>query len=147
VGSDVNTHGHRQNETPEARTATVMISTRSQDTTRCSLEIEHRASRAAAVAVARARLQSRGPAQAKPAEADRAARPPPAGKAEAARLLVGPVQPVLAGICGDEAADATFPLCLSRPAATPGATSPSRWCSGGMVSAGRDRRLLFGGRA
>lgn len=81
AGIEAITHGHRQNDALDARTTIAVRSMRSQVATCDCCKSEHRPARPTGAA---------------------------AGDAEAA-LPVGRGQVARAGICGDEAADDTFP--------------------------------------
>lgn len=107
TGSDANNHGHTLNGTPEARTTTVMMSMRNQAPTRGCPELEHRATCPARVA--RSGLRTPGSARVETTEDSRAARLPLMGEGETASIPVARVRVAQAGICGNEAADDTFP--------------------------------------
>jgi hypothetical protein len=102
AGGEPNTHGHKHRGMPEARTTTVMRSMHSRAPTHGCPELGHRVPRSARG------LCAPGAGRVPPTEGSRAARPPltgEGGEAVPVARLLGP----LAGICGDEAADGTFP--------------------------------------
>lgn len=118
AGSAPTIHGAMPRGAPHARTSTVMTTARSHAPERCCPELEPPAERPSAVA--RGTEQAPRAARVKAAEGARGAGrralirastvPRLAGDGGAApTVLVAWSQPAAAGICGDEAADCTFP--------------------------------------
>ena len=103
AGSDANTHGHMQNGTPEVRTTTVMRSMHSRAPTHGRPELEPPIPRPTRG------LRAPGPASVAPTEGSRTKQPLLTGEGEVEAVPVARLPVALAGICGDEAADDTFP--------------------------------------